>query len=73
MVGHLAVPKVTGNNIPASLSEKMINGILRTDMGYDGLVMTDSLQMKGLKDSTVTNTMDNSDKKSALTTPFIPL
>lgn len=67
MVGHLAVPKVTGNNIPASLSEKMINGILRTDMGYDGLVLTDSLQMKGLKDKTVTNTMDNSSDIPALT------
>lgn len=67
MVGHLAVPKVTDNNIPASLSEKMINGILRTDMGYDGLIMTDSLQMKGLKDKTVTNTMDKPDNKSPLT------
>ena len=54
MVGHLAVPKITGNNMPASLSETMINGILRTDMGYDGLIMTDSLKMRGLKDESVT-------------------
>ena len=67
MVGHLAVPKVTGDNIPASLSEKMINGILRTDMGYDGLVMTDSLKMKALKDKTVTNTIEFPDTNSPLT------
>lgn len=67
MVGHLAVPKVTDNNIPASLSEKMINGILRTDMGYDGLIMTDSVKMKALKDKTVTNTIEFPDKNPPLT------
>ena len=66
MVGHLAVPKVTGDNMPASLSETMINGVLRTDMGYDGLIMTDSLKMKGLKDQTITNTLESPDENPPL-------
>lgn len=48
MVGHLAVPKVTGDNSPASLSGVMINDLLRKDLGYNGLVMPDSLKMKAL-------------------------
>lgn len=45
MVGHVSCPNVTGNNTPASLSEKMITGVLRGELGYDGIVITDSLQM----------------------------
>lgn len=48
MMGHLAVPKITGDNSPASLSGIMVNDILRKDLGYDGLVLTDSLRMKAL-------------------------
>ena len=48
MIGHLAVPKITGDNNPASLSKVMINDLLRKDLGYEGLVMPDSLKMKAL-------------------------
>jgi beta-N-acetylhexosaminidase len=48
MVAHIAVPKVTGDNTPASLSKVMINDLLRNEMGYTGLVMSDSLQMRAL-------------------------
>lgn len=48
MVGHIAVHKVTNSNDPASLSDIMINDILRKDMGYKGIVMPDSLKMKAL-------------------------
>lgn len=44
MVGHLAVPAVEPG-VPTSLSGKAINGLLREDLGFDGLVFTDSLQM----------------------------
>ena len=43
MVGHIAVPAVTGSQIPASLSEKMIGEILRGELGFTGVVMTDYL------------------------------
>lgn len=45
MVSHIAAPAVTGNNDPASLSFEMITGLLRDELGYDGVVITDSLQM----------------------------
>lgn len=45
MVGHIAVPNVLGDYTPASLSEQMITGYLREELGYDGIVITDSMQM----------------------------
>ena len=48
MIGHLAVPKITGDNSPASLSGVMINELLKKDMGYEGLIIPDSLKMKAL-------------------------
>lgn len=45
MVGHISLPAVTGEDTPASLSEKMVGEILRTDLGYDGLIVTDALNM----------------------------
>lgn len=45
MVGHIAVPEVTGDHIPASLSEQMITEYLRNELGYDGIVITDSMRM----------------------------
>lgn len=45
MVGHLALPNVVPDNTPASLSKEVITGILREEMGYDGIVITDALNM----------------------------
>jgi len=45
MVSHIALPKITGDDIPATISEKIVNNILRGDLGYNGLVVTDSLSM----------------------------
>lgn len=48
MAAHIAVPNITGDNTPTSLSSKMINGVLRKDLGYKGIIMSDSLKMKAL-------------------------
>lgn len=49
MVGHLQVPVLDdGNKMPASLSQKTIKNILRDDMGYNGLLITDAMDMKGI-------------------------
>lgn len=45
MVGHIAVPEVTGDNTPASLSQMMVTEYLRGELGYDGIVITDSMRM----------------------------
>ena len=45
MVAHISVPNVVGDNTPCTLSSKMITDILRTKIGYEGLVVTDALAM----------------------------
>lgn len=47
MVGHLKVPALDPD-LPASLSERIITGLLRGAMGYDGCVVTDALNMKAV-------------------------
>lgn len=49
MVGHISVPQVTGDDTPASLSATMIS-ILRDDLGFTGLIITDSMQMEAITD-----------------------
>ena len=50
MVGHLTVPGLTDGE-PATISPPAINGLLRGEMGYDGLVFTDELGgMKAISD-----------------------
>lgn len=49
MVGHISVPQVTGDDVPASLSGTMID-ILKNDLGFDGLVITDSMRMEAITD-----------------------
>lgn len=48
LVGHAAYPMVTGDRMPASLSEKWIRGVLRKKIGYRGLVLSDDLEMGGV-------------------------
>lgn len=45
MVGHIALPEITGDYTPATLSEQMITGYLREELGYEGIVITDSMSM----------------------------
>lgn len=45
MAAHISAPRVTGDNTPASLSKTMITDILRGQMGYDGIVVTDAMNM----------------------------
>lgn len=46
MIGHLAVPALNnGSNTSATLSKAVIEGLLRERLGYDGLVISDALNM----------------------------
>lgn len=47
MVGHLSVPAV--DSLPATISKKMITGLLRKELGFQGLILTDALNMDALK------------------------
>ena len=48
MVGHIALPNVTGDNTPASLSKNLTTDLLRNELGFKGLIMTDGLNMGAL-------------------------
>lgn len=50
MVGHLAIPAITEDNTPASLSKKVITDVLREEMGYNGVVITDALNMASISE-----------------------
>lgn len=50
MVSHVSVPAVTGDDRPASLSTSIIDCLLRTELGFDGVVVTDALNMEAITD-----------------------
>lgn len=49
MVGHLQVPALTKDSLKvATINEDIIKGYLQEDLGFEGLVFTDAMNMKGL-------------------------
>lgn len=48
LVSHIAAPNVTGDNTPCSLSSTIITDILRNELEYDNVVITDALNMKAV-------------------------
>ncbi|SHJ50404.1 beta-glucosidase [Tangfeifania diversioriginum] len=49
MTAHLDVPALDNSGTPSSLSEKIVDGYLRDEIGYSGLVVTDAINMKGVQ------------------------
>lgn len=45
MVGHLSCPNITGTYAPASISREVVTDMLRDRLGFDGVIITDSLEM----------------------------
>jgi beta-N-acetylhexosaminidase len=49
MIAHLSFPELESKpNVPASLSENIVKGLLINQLGFKGLVVTDALNMKGI-------------------------
>ncbi|MFT4680960.1 MAG: beta-N-acetylhexosaminidase, partial [Flavobacteriales bacterium] len=49
MVAHLYIPSLDDTpNLASTLSPKIVNGLLRDSLDYDGLIFTDALNMKGV-------------------------
>ena len=48
MTGHLALPALAADSVPATLSRPLTHDLLRDDLGFDGLVVTDALNMKAV-------------------------
>ena len=49
MMGHLSVPALDASGVPSSIS-KPIYDLLRSDLGFNGVIVTDGLMMRGLLD-----------------------
>ncbi len=53
MVGHAGFPavddtKINGKNIPCTASKKVVQGLLREEMGFEGIIITDAIGMASL-------------------------
>ncbi|GGW36633.1 beta-N-acetylhexosaminidase [Streptomyces lucensis JCM 4490] len=49
MTAHIQFPALDDSGDPATLSHPILTGILRGELGYDGVVITDSLGMEGVR------------------------
>lgn len=50
MTAHITVPSLDPSGNPATLSKPIMTGLLREELGYEGVVVTDSLQMAGVRE-----------------------
>ncbi|KAF9650125.1 glycoside hydrolase family 3 protein [Thelephora ganbajun] len=51
MSGHIALPRITGSDIPCSLSRDITTALLRDDLGFKGVIVTDCLEMDAVAGS----------------------
>lgn len=49
MTAHIMVPVLDDSGVPATLSHPILTGLLREELGYDGVIVTDSLAMDGVR------------------------
>ncbi|MGW7169772.1 glycoside hydrolase family 3 N-terminal domain-containing protein [Streptomyces sp. NPDC054884] len=49
MTAHIVVPSLDASGDPATLSRPVVTGLLREELGYDGVVVTDALDMAGVR------------------------
>jgi beta-N-acetylhexosaminidase len=48
MTAHMAVPALEPQNIPATVSSNILTGVLRNELGFRGIIVTDAMNMRGL-------------------------
>ena len=48
MSAHIALPAVEPQEIPSTVSAKVLTGVLRNDLGFKGIIVTDAMDMQGL-------------------------
>ena len=45
MTAHIAAPKISGEDVPATLSSVILQDKLRKELGFDGIIVTDAMEM----------------------------
>ncbi|RKS55359.1 beta-glucosidase-like glycosyl hydrolase [Gillisia mitskevichiae] len=48
MVAHLDIPALDSTGVPSTLSKPIISGLLKEELGFRGLIVTDAMNMKGV-------------------------
>jgi beta-N-acetylhexosaminidase len=48
MTAHIATPTLTGDEVPATLSRRVLGGVLREELHFEGVVITDELEMDAI-------------------------
>ena len=51
MTAHIALPNVTGSDVPSTLSRMILTEKLRGELGFDGVIITDALAMAAVADN----------------------
>ena len=51
MFAHMSLPNVTGDNIPATLSKKVVTDMLKTELNFKGVVFSDSMSMGAITEN----------------------
>ena len=54
MTAHLLFPAYETENVPATLSRKVITNLLRERLGYEGIITSDCMEMKAIADNYTT-------------------
>ncbi len=50
MVSHMAAPSLTGDNTPCSMSSQAVTDILRRELGFNGVIITDAMNAAAISD-----------------------
>jgi beta-N-acetylhexosaminidase len=50
MVSHMSAPALAGDNTPCSMSSAVVTDILRKELGFDGVIITDAMNKKAVSD-----------------------
>ena len=58
MVAHLDIPALDSTGVPSTLSKPIITDLLKKKMGFDGLIVTDAMNMKGVTEGNLPGVVD---------------
>jgi beta-N-acetylhexosaminidase len=50
MTSHIRFPALEPDGLPATLSPRILNGLLRAEMGFEGIIISDAMVMKAIDD-----------------------
>ena len=49
MTSHILFPQIELNHVPCTMSRRIMHDLLRTEMGFDGLILSDALEMEAIR------------------------